>query len=329
LDKEIKEYIEIIDKAARDGAEIVKRIKKLSISDESVNGILEVGEVVISAILITKPVWCDGAQVKGKNISLMYDIQPNLYVIGNENEMREAIVNIIINSVDAIEGNGKIEIRVYEKNNNVFIEIKDSGHGMCEEIRKRIFEPFYSTKGKLGSGLGLSIVHETILKMNGKIDVCSKVGKGTTFIIAIPATGSAYALSNNKKDRIKSRNLKILVVDDQLEICKVVKEMLMMNNVAEVHYVTNASEALKMNSENKYDIVLTDLAMPEINGIILVRKIREINDKVKTVLMTGWIDDLPEENKKSVDYILLKPFTLSDIEDMIDKIYTLKENLVV
>lgn len=103
----------------------------------------------------------------------------------------------------------------------------------------------------------------------------------------------------------------------------------MMNNDAEVHYATNASEALKMNSENKYDIVLTDLAMPEINGIILVRKIREINDKVKTVLMTGWIDDLPEENKKSVDYILLKPFTLSDIEDMIDKIYTLKENLVV
>lgn len=326
---ECRDEIEIIKRTALDGAEITKRIKDFAKTKESNKKIFNVCETLQTSIMITKPIWFNQAQISGKKITVNYNNSLPILLYGNESELREAFVNMILNSIDAIQNEGFIEIEAYKKENNAVIKIKDNGMGMAEDTKSKIFTPFFTTKEENGSGLGLSNSYSTITGMGGKIEVESNLNTGTEFIIILPAINEINSQQIEKDKSFLKISQKILIIDDQIEICSVVKEMLSKIVDGKIETSTRGKDALKLLEENNYDIVITDIAMPDINGIEIIKYIKTLKPGTKVIAMTGWNGFIEKDNSIKPDYILSKPFTMEDLESGISSMYEQRDNLVV
>ena len=321
--------IEIIKKIALDGAEIAKRVKEFVKTKDEGKKIFNIYESIQTAFIITKPIWYNQAQIKGKNITFNYTSELPIFTYGNESEFREALINMIFNSIDAILVNGSIHIDVCKNENQAIISIRDSGSGMTEETKSKIFNPYFTTKGENGSGLGLSIVHKTITEMDGKIEVESKLGEGTEFKIFLPVVDEKVDNKSKTKKVICKKNLNILIIDDQIEICSVVKEMLIKIIDGKIEICTKGKDAFNLLKTNSYDMVVTDIAMPDLNGIELIKYIKKFKPETKVIAMTGWDGSIDKEKDNKPNYILSKPFTIEDLENAINTIFELRDNLVV
>ncbi len=190
-------------KASEDGADIARRMLRVTETDEGGSGyvLADIQQIINQAIEFTEPRWRNMAQANG----VKYHIGKQGVVTGkpvvkcNPVEMREVFVNIINNALNAMPDGGGILFNTSINSDNVLIKVTDTGHGMTEEVRKRIFDPFFTTRCPEGTGLGMSIVYGVIKRHGGKLEVQSRVGKGTTFIINIPvASGN---LSDGGKDK--------------------------------------------------------------------------------------------------------------------------------
>lgn len=324
-----REEIETIKKIALDGAEVAKRVKEFVKTNDETKKAFNISETIQTSIMITKPIWFNQAQIQGKSITVEYINRLPIFIYGNESELREALINLIINSIDAIEKSGLIQIETYINVNKGIITIKDNGIGMTEDVKNKIFTPFFTTKQEKGSGLGLSNSYKAINEMGGQIEVQSTLGIGSEFKITFPI------IEEKKDEKIKIKrkpdglNPSILIIDDQLEICSVVKEMLSKITKGKIETTTSGKEAVNLIKENNYDIVITDIAMPDMNGLELINCIRESKPYTKVIAMTGWNGFIDKENKNKPDYILSKPFTIEDLESGISSIYEYRDNLVV
>ncbi len=321
--------IEIIKKAALDGIQIARRIKDFSRSGEISREIFDICEAVEAARVITMPMWHNYAQTRGKNITLNYTRTEPIYVYGNESELREVLANMIINSIDAIEQNGQIQIDVLKHEEQAIIKIRDNGTGMTEEVKNNIFNPYFTTKRENGSGLGLSTAIKAIKEMGGNIEVESKFGEGTEFRIILPKLD----VNQKKEKEIKKFNskyeLKVLVIDDQIEICSVLTEMLSRIISGKIDTCSRGKDALELIDKNNYDIVVTDISMPDISGLDIIENIRKSTPETKIIAMTGWNGFLNKNENIKPDGILSKPFTMEELEEIVDTIYKTGSNLVV
>lgn len=324
-----KDQIEIIKKIAMDGAEIARRVKEFAKKNEDTKKVFNICETIQASIMITKPIWYNQAQMHGKKIAINNINEQPVFIYGNESEIREALVNMIFNSIDAIEKEGFIQIETKRDGSQAVIRIKDNGIGMTEDIKNKIFTPFFTTKKENGSGLGLSTSYKTIVEMGGKIEVDSTAGAGTEFKIVLP---TAKEEIDEKKETIidfSRLNVNIMIIDDQFEICSVVKEMLAKIIKGEIETCTKGKEALNLLKTNIYDIVFTDIAMPDVSGLELIKYIRTERPKTKVIAMTGWNGYIEKDNTDKPDFILSKPFTIEDLELAIGTIYENRSNLVV
>ncbi len=195
----------------------------------------------------------------------------------------------------------------------------------------KIFDPFVTTKGALGknevagTGLGLFLSYGIIDRYRGKIEVDSKLGKGTTFTILIPISKNLPSASFIEKE-IKpaaeiQRKLNILLIDDEEVICSILKKFL----EAKGHQVTaslKAAEGLGYFKKNKFDIVLSDITMPEMDGIELIRKIKEQDRSTKIIVITGHVQKAKEDAAKNAgaDEILIKPFRNEQLYQTINRV---------
>lgn len=203
------------------------------------------------------------------------------------------------------------------------IEIKDTGVGIKPENLDKIFDPLFTTKkGSTGTGFGLTMVKNTVIEHNGAIDVFSEVNKGTNFIVYLPLVEDKnvkyeYSLENNKMQKGSG---KILVIDDEENILKITSKILKLLGY-KIKSTKSPKEGINLykKEQNKIDLVLVDLIMPELNGEMVIKRLKEINKDIKIVLMTGGIDERVEKikNKYKIQ-ILKKPF---DIEMMSNIIY--------
>jgi signal transduction histidine kinase len=187
--KRMEQSISGINNAVADGTEIVRRMHEFVHTDRDTTEFipLDMRDIVKQAIDLTMPRWKDTAQAKGVNYDIdtegISEVAP---VLGKLSELREVLVNIINNALDAMHNGGKLSFRTWGDDKNVFVSISDTGKGMDEDVQKRIFDPFFSTRSPEGKGLGMSISYGTITRHGGKIDVKSEVGKGSTFTIRLP-----------------------------------------------------------------------------------------------------------------------------------------------
>src|SRR5204863_677996 len=200
----------IIVTAAEDAASTVRRIQtfaRKSVATELES--LDVGNLLRDAIEITRTRWQNEALAAGLNIEVVLNAEHQSFMAGNASELREVFVNLIVNAVDAMPHGGSLKICCQRKGERIKLRFADTGTGMKEEVRERIFEPFYTTKGVHGTGLGLAVSYGIIERHEGLISVESKLGTGTTFNIDLPVVEKGDPAVNNNKPSERTGSLSV------------------------------------------------------------------------------------------------------------------------
>ena len=213
---------------------------------------------------------------------------------------------------------GELIIKTRIKPQGISVTFSDTGIGMDEETKLKVFDPFYSTKGfKLGRGLGMSGVFSIVKKHRGEIVVeSSGLGKGTTFEIIFPISKQIEIKESSKTVSKGKESYHVLWVDDDTNITESANELLeLMGHKCNIE--NSGEKALKYLNKNNCDIVFTDIGMPEMNGWQLAESIRnEFGGKIKIVIVSGWDIDENIQKEKDIDLVLQKPFTIGQLEDI-------------
>src|SRR5438445_12554647 len=179
--------LNIIVKTAKDGAKTVKRIQDFARQRRDHDfQLIDVRQLLLDVGEITRPRWKNRAEAANVHINLELECYGGLLIMGDGSELREVLVNLVFNAVDAMPHGGTLSMSAKKTADNVEISVRDTGTGMTEETRLRIFDPFFTTKDKWGMGLGLAVSYGIIRRHEGTVDVESQVGLGTTFRIRLP-----------------------------------------------------------------------------------------------------------------------------------------------
>ncbi|CAH2211916.1 ATP-binding protein [Tepidibacter aestuarii] len=315
-DDNIREYLEIIKRASLDGAEMLRRIQEFTknIRDEE-NSFFRFERIMKIVLNMINPRVNDSAML-GIDININKDLNAKGHVKGREFEIREVIINILNNAIDAMPSGGNINIKTYNLDTDIYIEIEDSGDGIPKNILSRIFDPFFSTKGVNGNGIGLSVSYKIIKDHGGSIRVETEEGIGTKFIISLPMHLEEVVSINTKNEEKDEKYYKILVVDDKIPVAMATGEIIKsIGKEADICY--SGKDALQKLEVKKYDLIISDLAMPNLNGIELAKKVKLKYPDIKFVLMTGWLGDIDNYNDTTIDYILEKPFGIEEIKKIL------------
>lgn len=316
---QVKSIANTIRRVALDGRDIVQRLQNFSqLYIQHIEEPVDVNEVIIEAVSLLRPKWQATQRSQGISISIDTELGEVMPVLTTSSELREVVINILLNAFDAMPSGGTITIRTALLDTFVMITIADTGIGMSRVTKQRLFEPFYTTKKKKGTGLGLSISYGIIKKYGGDITIDSEEGSGATFTITLPALKEEKA-RDRSADVPADASLTgdILVIDDEKAICDLLKEFLESEGLR-VTVATGGRTALELLKQQAFPIVLTDLNMPEVSGWEIARYVRKHHPDSAIIMLSGWEDRVKHINKQEqiIDYILQKPVpfpTLSEI----------------
>jgi CheY-like chemotaxis protein len=271
-------------------------------------------KLVEDAVHLAKPKWHTSARAAGRDIRLSVQLERVEALPCNASEMREALFHLILNAVDAMPQGGTLSVALRKAEGGVEISVADTGTGMSEEVRVRCLDPFYSTKGETGTGLGLSMVHGIIRRHAGEIDVISQPGDGATFRIFLPRENTTAQAARPRHALVMSRPLRILLAEDDDRLRQLIAlQMESMGHIVES--AADGNEALQKFHEAHFDLILTDLSMPQLNGIALVEAARQIIAEIPVIMLTGFgAMLLPDgERPPGVDILLSKPVTRDNL----------------
>ncbi|MFY9571748.1 MAG: GAF domain-containing protein [Blastocatellia bacterium] len=317
----LAQRLDIIEHAALDGAQTVKRIQAFGVQqNESVNEEADLNQLVQDSTNLTRARWCDEAQARGLQYDVELDLQPVPFVHGSGSELREVFVNIILNALDAMPQGGRLTIATSTRGGVVQASFTDNGIGMSNDVCEHIFEPFFTTKGVSGMGLGLAVSYSIIERHGGRIETTSSPGRGTTFTINLPAAGAVHKKAARDK-RARPRAANVLVVDDDHRVREALVGML--NSAGHrTDHAGSGHEALAKLERNRFDLVFTDLSMPEMDGWAVASEVRRRWPAVKVVLITGHA--VPREtvdtNRKLVNRVIFKPIRFDDLSSTLSQV---------
>lgn len=319
-DEELRSALKTIEKVAKNGAQTVRRL--MEFSGRKVVHIeyskMDLNALIRDTVEITKPKWKDEAQGKGIYIEVVLNLGEIPLVTRTLSEMREMMASFIFNAVEAMPEGGRLEILTSCLREKVSIRISDTGIGMTEEVRKRVFEPFFTTKPFSNTGLGLSMSYGMIKRLGGEIEVESEVGKGTTFHILLPIDGERKEEEKATHDVKREGEARILVIDDEEHVREILSKILTRAKY-QVVVAENGERGIELFRKGKFDMVLTDLGMPEMSGWEVCRAIKKINPHLPVGMITGWGAgiDRPQMEENGLDFVISKPF---DSEEVLNQI---------
>ena len=303
-----------IDNASDRIGNIVKGLRSFSRSDSENLSIFNLTETAQEAFSLINEIF----KKEGILLTIHLDPELNIPVFGNKGRIEQVIFNLLTNAKDATENNNEriIELDLKTLKNTAEIRIKDNGVGIPDEIKEKVFDPFFTTKDiNKGTGIGLSIVNSIIKEHEGEISFESEKGRGTCFIIKLPLKKETQpqneSLINNLAEPQKFE-LKALVADDEEDIRSIMEAYLTSAGIG-VSTVSDGKMALEEFLTGHYDLILTDLKMPKMNGLNLIKEIRNQNKvkQPKIILMSGGIDQdatFRTNLNESVETFLDKPF---------------------
>jgi signal transduction histidine kinase/DNA-binding response OmpR family regulator len=309
-DPQVRENLLAIQRAARDGASTVARMREYGRPlDAGGFQPLSLDQVVREAVELTQPRWRDQAQREGRTIAVSFQLQPTRPVEGDAVALREVLVNLIFNAVDAMPEGGQLTIGVGPAGAGAELTVRDTGHGMPPAVQRRIFEPFFTTKGERGSGLGLAMVRKVIASHGGRVDVTSSPGVGTTFAIWLPTTEAAVAEAGpTDAPRSAGRVGRIVVVDDQQDVLDTTA-MLLREDGHDVRVFLDPAAAVAYVVADLPDLVLSDLGMPGMSGWDVARAVHARHPRLPVVLLTGWGREISaaQMRENGIAAVLAKP----------------------
>jgi signal transduction histidine kinase/ActR/RegA family two-component response regulator len=298
---------------------------------------VKLNQLMQQVIDLSRARWSDMPQQRGVFIKIETDLAPDLPVImGVESEIREALVNLVFNAVDAMPEGGTLTLRTKMSKDTaqlVQAEVSDTGIGMDEDTRRRCLEPFFTTKGERGTGLGLAMVYGIARRHNAEVEIESAPGKGTTVRLIFPAP--AAPVSDTGQTAVAftvPTRLRILVVDDDPLLIKSLRDTLETDG----HVVVTASAGQDgidtfrkaRQSDQPFAVVVTDLGMPYVDGRQVASAVKSLSPSTPVIMLTGWGQRLMAEGDipPHVDRVLNKPPKLRDLREALAQCLPPKES---
>lgn len=338
LSERARSYLTTIQTAIHDVARTVSRMREFYRPQESHAALAKIGldRVIRGVLELTQARWRDLPQERGAVIELRTDfVHPQAVIMGAENEIRDALTNLVFNAADAMADGGILTVRTKSvvrqakseatgeadvPTEMICLEVSDTGVGMPPETRRRCLEPFFTTKGERGTGMGLAMVYGMAQRHRAELEIDSAPGEGTTVRLLFPAApGEEDATVRQLALGLPLRPMRILIVDDDPLIIESLRETLR----GDAHRVTaadggqagiDAFEAARANGE-AFELVITDLGMPYVDGRRVAAAIKTVSPTTPVILLTGWGQRLTAENQvpPHVDRVLNKPPRLKEL----------------
>jgi signal transduction histidine kinase len=333
LSDKARGYLVTIQRAIDDVSQTVGRMREFYRPREKDPQLadVELNPLVQQVVDLTRARWHDLARQRGVTIDLRADLAPGLATIrGAEHEIRDALTNLVFNAVDALPEGGTIRIRTSDTETRgahgteraVQLEVTDSGTGMDEETRRRCLEPFFTTKGDRGTGLGLAMVYGMARRHAAGLEIESAPGKGTTFRL-IFRTGSAHASHSGRNiaPLFAMRSLRVLLIDDDPALLESLRSALQ-DEGHKVSTETSGQGGIDAfrdahRAGKIFDVVITDLGMPYVDGRQVVAGIRAMSPGTPIILLTGWGQHVLGEQDAlpRVDRLLGKPPRIRELRN--------------
>lgn len=342
LTEEGRGYLKIIGDAIDDVAKTVSNLREFYRQHDPQMELtpVDLNRIVQQVVDLTRARWHDIPMQQGIVFKMQMDLAADLPRIGGvENEIREGLTNLIFNAIDAMPTGGLIRVctRVdlqpsyspgLPSPRIAVLEVIDTGLGMSEETRRRCLEPFFTTKGERGTGLGLAMVFGMVKRHSADIHIESTPGAGTTVRVSfvIPEIAPEPATAAATQKRFSTGHMRILVVDDDPLVTKALRDTL----AADGHTVMTAPGGqagidafeLSVRIREPYSVVITDLGMPYVDGRKVAAAIKGMSASTPVILLTGWGQRLVAEGDipPHVDAVLSKPPKLHELRKVIDEL---------
>lgn len=305
--------------AGCDNAKLVNRLREFyrPRATREPRQAVNLNEVIEQTILLTAPKWQSQASGEGTTIHIEKELGDIPLISGAPDELREVLTNLILNAIDAMPRGGCMSFRTRQDGQRVRLEMSDTGTGMTEETLRNCLEPFFTTKEDHGSGLGLAMSYGIIRRHGGTVEIRSQLNKGTTFTLYLPVPTEAIQADSVAAGQ-RMQALRVLVVDDQPAIREIVSAYLAEDQHI-VETAGDAREAMEKFRADRFDLVITDRAMPKVNGDELAASIKEVQPREPVIMLTGFADLIHESGgrPKNVDLVLSKPARLDDLRKAI------------
>lgn len=314
-DETLIDHLNTVEQAALDGAALIRKIQQYIRQEKQTHfAPLDIPSLIQDCIALTRPYWYNEPRRQGIAIEVEQHFDEVPPVMGSATELREVFLNLILNAVQAMPEGGKLTFCTNHEQKGVCVSVADTGVGMSDRVRQRIFEPLYTTKGERGTGMGLAVSYGIIQEHEGTISVTSHLGEGTSFRITFPFADEPHEETSTKIVPRGGRNARVLVVDDEEMVRSILLKLLSLKG-HDVVPVASASEALTLLEKEDFDIIFTDLGMPEMNGRQFASAVREQGRDVPIVLLSG--DTEVGEADETVNAVLAKPFKIDELETAI------------
>lgn len=307
LSDDARVHWDTIDRAALDGARLIAKIQRfLRREKEESREPVDLAEVARDAAAFTRPYWQNEARRHDVDIRLMEDLRPVDPIVGASSELREVLVNLILNATQAMPDGGTLIVRTWQDREGVFVAVSDTGVGMRPEVQARIFEPMFTTKGEAGNGMGLAVAASIVQAHHGTIQVDSTPGAGTVFRLHFPRPH----LDPPPASAPGEASVQVLVVDDEPRVGEVLRRLLRLRGF-DVHVVESGAAALDVAAREPVDVVVTDYGMPEMTGRDLAAALRARHPDLPILLLSG--DTEAGADDPNIDAVLAKPFKADDV----------------
>ena len=323
LNDEARSDLAVIQQAIGDVTQTVTRIKDFYRGRESnvAGTAVDIKHLIGQVVDLTRARWADIPQQRGVVIDVRTEYAENIPpIMGVQGEIRDAVTNLVFNAVDSMPSGGTLTLRAYATHHHVTVEVCDTGVGMAPEVRARCLEPFFTTKGERGTGLGLAMVYGMTERHGATIEIDSEPKAGTIVRLVFPAaTTSQLTTPTVISPRRKVRGLRILVIDDDDLLRQSMRAILERegHNVSVANGGRSGIDIFTTATQrgDRFHVVITDLGMPHVDGRAVAAGVKGVSPDTPVVLLTGWGQHLREGNEMptGVDCMLNKPANLSEL----------------
>jgi PAS domain S-box-containing protein len=320
----VQRSLRVIEAAAIDGSETVRRIQQFArLRPDEPFIRVDLSRIAQDAVAITRPRWAERASRDNRPLDLRLGLDVVSAINGRPAELTEAVTNLILNALDAMPQGGAVTISTGTLDDaTVRLTVSDTGVGMTEDVCRRIFEPFFSTKGDAGSGLGLSMTYSIVKRHGGDVRVESEPGRGTTFTLMFPVAAENREQAGRRTVAGSGKRVRLLIVDDDPQVLTTLTELA--ESVG--HTVASAATgamALEMYEPGRFDVVLTNVGMAGMNGWEVAQRVRAKDREVAILFITGW--GLREEDRArltalGIQRCLFKPVGPADLDAAIQAV---------
>jgi PAS domain S-box-containing protein len=328
----VKRHLEQILESSQFGAETVKRLQSFAnLHSEPVSAgtnMFDLSDLVRQAVEMTKPWWKATPEREGITVNLHLDLMDGCLIQGKQNELFEVVVNLIKNAAEALPLGGDINVTTFPSETSVVFRVDDTGVGIAQGSLSRVFDPFWTSKGAKGTGMGLAVSYGIVTRHGGTISAESKEGHGSSFTVKLPVA-KGLPQPSTIAPHVFDLELRILAIDDMQLLLSMLKEGLTEQGQT-VFTALSGREGLELFKNRPVDLVICDLGMPELNGWQVGKAIKKICKdkgvpKTPFILLTGWAGQFDEEQKmieSGVDAIVEKPVDITKLVEIIRDVVT-------